>query len=504
MLSRSVGLAVSGASNSTSVDAAPGEGSSPPSATKSSVVTRAKWLLFRLLETAVERCSRRAARPAHPRVRRGPVGCADPPLWVYVSTIGELNAIEPFLRRLLSQMDAPPLVLLTDRPFYREIFQTSYPQAAVRIVDHLSQTALALIAEGAPRLLIVAETPCLPSDAPCRFGFALPYLLKRRGIPVCLINGWLYRGSPSCIMDAIEKRLFGREYGHLFDFVAVQDDRTRTALIAAGVDPERVFVTGNIKFDRSAESRWTPAHGRSPVLLQSIADSGRPVVVAGCVTNLAEQVIALDAFCTVKREMPDALLVLAPRHPEVRERMTKLLSLLAERRLSHARRSKMEDVALPAGLDCLVLDTMGELKDFYSVCNIAYVGLNHNVLEPLAYGKPVVVTCGWEPSYPSFPVYQTLLARDAIEQVDDAALGAAWLALIRNPLEYAIRKERIGKALESLKGAAALNLELLARFGLLRTAGPRPQKQAAARRVEPAARAHPIALLSDSDFTGHA
>lgn len=475
-----------------------------PSST-SAAVTHVKCLLFRLLESAVERRSRRTPRPVRPERRASTVGCAAPPLWVYVSTIGELNAIEPFLRRLLSEMGAPPLVLLTDRPFYRESFLASYPQAFVRIVDHRSQTALALIAEGAPRLLIVAETPCLLSDAPCRFGFALPYQLKKRGIPVCLVNGWLYRGSPTCTMDVIEKRLFGREYGRLFHFLGVQDDATRAALITAGADPKRVFVTGNIKFDRSGESQWTPAHGRSPVLLRSIAAGGRPVVVAGCVTNFAEQVIALDAFCTVRREIPDALLVLAPRHPEVRERMTALLSLLNERGLSHIRRSRMEDTALPGGTDCLVLDTMGELKDFYSVGHIAYVGLNHNVLEPLAYGKPVVVTSGWEPTYPSFPVYQKLLALDAVVQVEPTALGESWLALMRDPLAYASQREHIGKTLESLKGAATLNLELLTRFGLLQPAAPKQQGHTSKPRpFESPAPAHPVPLLPDSDFAGHA
>ena len=111
----------------------------------------------------------------------------------------------------------------------------------------------------------------------------------------------------------------------------------------------------------------------------------------------------LNAFDVVLRQLPSALLILAPRHPEVKDRMTKLRTMLAERRLQYAFRSEMGDVPIPGALNCLVLDTMGELKDFYAAGTIAYVGLNHNVLEPIAYGKPVVVTPGWEPVYPKLP-----------------------------------------------------------------------------------------------------
>ena len=54
----------------------------------------------------------------------------------------------------------------------------------------------------------------------------------------------------------------------------------------------------------------------------------------------------------------------------------------------------------------MVLDTFGELPAAYEAAHVCYVGRNHNVLEPLAFGKPVVIPGGWEPAYPSYPVYR--------------------------------------------------------------------------------------------------
>src|SRR5262249_28435635 len=387
-------------------------------------------------------------------------------------TIGELNAIEPFLKRMLERMGAPPLVLLTDHPHYRDSFLAKYPRARVRALDHRSETALALVSECPPRLLVLAEIPCLLSDAPCRFPFALAYELKRRDIPVCLVNGWLYRQAPSCTMDAIEKQLFGRQYARLFDLITVQDDATRNTIVSAGADPERVFVTGNIKFDAVSAPNWSPAQARSPVLLQSIVDGRRPTIVAGCVTNISEQTLALDAFGVVLRKVPDALLVLAPRHPEVRERMEKLRGLLTERGVKVALRSASGDTPVAKDLNCLVLDTMGELKDFYAASTISYVGLNHNVLEPMSFGKPVIVTPGWDPVYPSFPVYQRLLREGAIRQVENNELGGAWLELLQDRGAHSGRQQTARRVLESLEGATGRNAELLARFGLI----PDPQR----------------------------
>jgi 3-deoxy-D-manno-octulosonic-acid transferase len=190
-------------------------------------------------------------------------------------------------------------------------------------------------------------------------------------------------------------------------------------------------VVGNIKFDSMQRQSWRAADARSPRLLGSLIASGRPTIVAGCVTNESEQLAVIDAFERVRARRGDTLLVIAPRHPEVVERMHALRALLASR--GHEARfvSAHGDAALAADVDCLVLDTIGDLRDFYAAASVAHVGVDHNVLEPLAFGKPVSVLSGWDKTYPSYPVYRMLSdAKALLEAANAQVLAAHWLASI--------------------------------------------------------------------------
>jgi 3-deoxy-D-manno-octulosonic-acid transferase len=345
--------------------------------------------------------------------------------WVFATTIGELEAIEPLLRRLLQRLTDVRLVLLSDHEHYRESFLNKYPGALFRVVNHRRTRARELASQLPPALCLLAEIPCLLSDAPCRFPFALAFEAKRRGAAVCLVNGWLYRQQPSCLMDWIEKRLFERDYLRLFDVMTVQDDSTRRTLVAAGAHPDRVFVTGNLKFDALAAA-WEPRGGRSGALLEAIRQSGRPVLTAGCVTNIEEQELVLDAFRACLSLPGNPLLVLVPRHPENAGRMEALKQLLEQRDYRFAFKSRLPEQRVEESHNCLVVDTLGELKDFYAISTFSYVGLNKNVLEPLTFGKQVFVTSGWDRLRPGFPVYELLGTKGFITEVPRDALAAAF------------------------------------------------------------------------------
>jgi len=422
--------------------------SSPLPPTRPSLTEPIKWAVFRALEklsdwrgNAVTVTSNDLPPPSDQRA-----------LWVFVSTIGELNAINPFLRALLERLQQPRLVLITDHAHYRTPYLAQYPDATVFVTGGHSDDARLLARHLPPSMLIVAEIPALPSDAPCRFSYAFLRTAKKHGASICLVNGWLYHYAPSCRMDVIENRLFRQEYMRLFDVACVQTEAVRQLLIAAGAAPERLFVTGNIKFDAMQRNTWSPSQARSPKMLTALLAEGRPTIVAGCVTDHPEPQQVMDAFLQLRHKHPEALLVLAPRHPEVPGNIIALETLLAEKGLHGEFRTRIEDAPLGKDVQCLILDTIGELKDFYAAASIAYVGRNHNILEPLAFGKPVVLSPGWEPTYPSYPVYQAMLEARAVIQVEDyAALGSAWLELLDSPkaaeqlsqdLEIAIRHTR--------------------------------------------------------------
>lgn len=418
---------------------------------------RLRWQLFRMLERLSGLRSRGADADDATRDNPAPpFGVGQASAWVFVSTIGELNAIEPFLRPFLEELAPLPVTLLTDRRIYRESYLAKYPDAYVYEIDGTSADMERLRALTPPRLLLIAEIPCLLSDAPGRFPFATVYGAKQAGAHVVLVNGWLYGYAPPSRLDAIERKLLGRDYLRLMDLVTVQTDEVRDRLVREGADPACVHVTGNTKFDAVSRQEWTPAGKRSEAILRSLVDGGRPCVVAGCVTDFADQVMVLDAFGQVLRSVPDALLVLAPRHPENREMMTGLAEALRERSLRNVCRSGIPDAALGADEQALVLDTMGELKDFYAASTVSYVGRDHNILEPLAFGKPVTISPGWEATFPSFPVYKLLAGHGAVRELPDAsALGSEWTRVLSRRSGAAEDARDLDRVLSALQGASA-------------------------------------------------
>lgn len=387
-------------------------------------------------------------------------------LWVFVSTIGELNAIEPFLLLLLQAMGQPPLTLISDRTNYRDAYLRKFPQAQVERIDGSMAQARALTRRRPPALFVVAEIPCTLHDAPCRLSFSTVHQARRAGAAVVLVNGWLYGQQPPSRMDAIENRWFHADYLRQFALMTVQTPAIRERLCAAGMAPERVRVVGNMKFDALS---LTNGAGAASDLGRAIEAQARgPVIVVGSVSELAEQRALLQGFEAVLAAHPGAMMVLAPRHPEKPERMQALRALAAGFPFQTRFRSQHAP-ADAVQTQLLVLDTIGELRGCYATATIAFVGNDHNVLEPLAFGKPVFVGPGWETAFPSYPVYQQLIERQVLHPVPALeALGPAWLRFLEAPAVHAsASRERFEAVLASARGASEATMQALREFGLL-------------------------------------
>lgn len=412
--------------------------------------------LFRLLEWL----SHLRRPPATPKV----VGASSggPCLWVYVTTIGELNAIEAWLSELLQRMGQPQLVLLTNHAHYADAYLRKFSTAVVVSFDGAAVEARRLFKRFPPALLVVAEIPCIPHDAPCRFSFATLLAAKEYGAPIVLVNGWLYGDGPGCRMDAIERAWFSADYVRAFDLMLVQTESVREALLALGASPEKVIATGNLKYDALRTAARRHPIGALYDALSAYRDG--PMIVAGSVTETEDQRQMLQAFAGVFARYPGARLVLAPRHPENRPRMEALAELLRASGLDHAYRSHIEP-GQAAAKPVLILDTMGELGGCYAAATFAYVGTDHNVLEPLAFGRLVFVSGNWLPVYPSYPVYRQTLEAGLIVQVDGIAeLGGVWLATMDDlKKREAEQRLRVEALLTGDQGRVATMLDLLSR-----------------------------------------
>jgi 3-deoxy-D-manno-octulosonic-acid transferase len=223
-----------------------------------------------------------------------------------------------------------------------------------------------------PRALVLVE------------GDYWPLLLRhvaRRRLPVVVVNGRVGERTFRRLrrFPRVAQVLFGR-----VDRFAVQTTDDRERLVALSVDPQRIVVTGNLKFDADPP----PAQPEVEALLTAAAD-GRPILIAGS-TMGGEETQVLEAFAFAGGTAR-ALLVLAPRHPE---RWLEVEQLCARAGLEVARRSALPGRGRP---DVVLLDSLGELPALYRLAHGAFIGGTlvptggHNPLEPALHGVPVAV-----------------------------------------------------------------------------------------------------------------
>jgi 3-deoxy-D-manno-octulosonic-acid transferase len=159
----------------------------------------------------------------------------------------------------------------------------------------------------------------------------------------------------------------------------MQSDADAIRIKEIGANPKSVMVTGNLKFDQKIQSNRSV-----PVSIKP----GRKVITAGS-THRGEESALLDVFNRLRMKFPDLVLIIAPRHPE---RFDEVEGLINKAGYECQRRTGLKGPVK----DVLLLDTIGELRAFYSLCDIAFVGGSlvkvggHNLLEPAAMKKPVV------------------------------------------------------------------------------------------------------------------
>jgi 3-deoxy-D-manno-octulosonic-acid transferase len=115
---------------------------------------------------------------------------------------------------------------------------------------------------------------------------------------------------------------------------------------------------------------------------------GRKVITAGS-THRGEEAILLEIYSRLRKKYPDLVLIIAPRHPE---RFDEVCGLITNAGYECQRRTRIKGPVK----DVVLLDTIGELRAFYGLCTIAFVGGSlvkvggHNLLEPAAMKKPVI------------------------------------------------------------------------------------------------------------------
>jgi 3-deoxy-D-manno-octulosonic-acid transferase len=205
-----------------------------------------------------------------------------------------------------------------------------------------------------------------------------------RGVPLGIISGTL---SPvSSRRGALAAGLLRDSYARLARVGAVSEaDAER--LVSLGVEPAAIAITGDTRYDQ-AWGRAVRADRTSALLAPLV--SPRPTLVAGS-TWPADETVLLQAWTAVRRELRDARLVVAPHEPTP-EHLGPIEDWIRETGLTGARLGTAD----AGGADVVVVDRVGVLGDLYALATAAFVGGGfhgaglHSVLEPAAFGAPVI------------------------------------------------------------------------------------------------------------------
>lgn len=414
-----------------------------------------KWIAFSLLNQVIDRKSSLPVKPTiYPPEHQS--GDSNNFIWVFCSTIGEVNACLPFLRSIEKLGN---IVLITDHDCYRGSYHLHFPNAYVVELTGRASDGRFLAKQLPPCNFIVCEIPAMPSDAPCRLSYSLLREARRAGAKIHLVNAWLYSYLPACRMDALERRLFQKDYLNSFETIGTQNEEIKYLLIQAGAKQERVYVAGNMKFDAVRDIDVMPSDDNSEALLASLSESQSPVVVAGCLADLNECYEIFDALAKVRNTRPDIRFIIAPRHPENAQFMGALTDRLDQSGLPYRLKTELNGSTLDEN-NILILNTFGELKSFYSIANLCYVGCNHNVLEPLSLGKFTIVSGEWNRQYPSYPVYQLTREKGLVKHVDGVQeISDIILSHISTDRSDREEKHDILSQLHSLSGAVQKTLD---------------------------------------------
>ncbi len=371
-------------------------------------------------------------------------------IWVHAVSLGEVVAVVPLVQALRRRFPHDRLFVSTVTETGREAVEQrlkgvaehcyaplDFPWVVARVVRLLN-----------PRLFVFVETELWPN---------LLRTLHVHGVPVVMVNGRL--SSRSFEGYRRLRAFMSLVLSHVRLFL-MQSERDAERMVALGADPACVVRVGNLKFDQTAEA-GPAARGVTRAML-GIPDRA-PVVVAGS-THPVEEEALLTGFAQVRRQRPDSVLILAPRHIE---RVLEVETVARARGFDVRRRSQLNGASGGAegGGQVVILDTRGELAQTYGLATVAYVGGTlapvggHNLLEPALWGKPVLF--GPHTDHCEESASLLVEAGAGVRVNSGPEFGRTVDALLQDPAS----RERMGEAarrvMEENRGALQRSLDMI-------------------------------------------
>ncbi|ROO25629.1 3-deoxy-D-manno-octulosonic acid transferase [Salinisphaera japonica] len=375
----------------------------------------------------------------------------DRPVWLHAASVGEVRLAIALIHRLRGRSDAP-ILLTTMTPTGRETARHALGETVDVMYLALDTRAATqrFVTRVRPRCAIFIETELWPN---------LLDTLARAAIPIALVNASVSPRSASRY-DSPMLRGLVRYTLQGIDLIAAAGAADKTRFETLGATGAALKTLGQLKYDLAADDtldRAAATHGR-----QSLA---RPVIVAGS-THDDEETRWLSCFAEIRAQYPEALLVIAPRHPQ---RFDSVARQLAAGPWHWARFSQH---GFDATADIVLVDTLGALGQLYYRADIAFIGGTlvpgiggHNVIEPAAAGC-VVVTGPHVDSWADVMAPWCREGRGAIVD-DEAALVSQVISWLADRPGCRALGQANADQVAGARGASAASVDALVAAGFL-------------------------------------
>lgn len=332
-------------------------------------------------------------------------------LWIHAVSVGEVAVCTRLIAALEHRLPNHKFVVSTTTSTGMGELHRRLPAHVSKIYYPIDRRKHVQRALGTihPEAMVFVEAEIWPN---------MIWGLQRRGMPHFLVNARIsdrsYRGYRRA--GFLFRELFAGFRG-----IGVQSESDGRRLVELGANPDAIHVVGSLKFADDAPVRG-PRLDVAALLAQLGVDASAPVLVGGS-THPGEEAILARTAQKLRQRFPNLFLILVPRH---HERGGEVGKELADLGMRFAFRSEitLSTQRAPGEVECLLVNTTGELKFFYERANVVFIGKSltvgggQNPIEPAALGKPVV----FGPRMENFPqVVPQFLAEGGAVSVSDAA-----------------------------------------------------------------------------------
>ncbi len=374
-------------------------------------------------------------------------GRGSPRVWLHGASAGDLLSLQPMMKELKARLPGCCIIVTTITNSGLAMARKKLAEADVLVYapyDLFGATRRA-VATLRPDLLVLEYTEIWPN---------LIRAARKAGVRIALTNG---RFNPAKMS---RYRTFFRLISNplrRIDCFLMRSDEEAERVLALGAAPDRVWVTGNTKFDALV---LEPAEGQEQALRAEMGlDAARPVFMAGS-THEGEEELVLDVYRELLARHPRLQLVIVPRYVE---RAGRILGMASEAGYSVRLRS---GGAAAGRAQVSVVDTIGELATAYRLATLVFVGGSfvrrggQNVLEPAGQGRPVL----FGPHMENFKdSVQVLVGRGGIQVATPEQLVKVAQELLARPEKIAELGELARQAVSQVRGASARNVDHMLR-----------------------------------------